>query len=173
MLPIEQVKDAVIKGTISKSLAIGKAYRLAKENNQDIAEEIASHGGGYVAFRGAVARFNFRTQDGFTLGDVFIDGTGQYKNDKYHIEVKNENLVSRLNGIVDVTIPDLICCLDMDTNTPITNPNVTYGTNVAIVVLPAPKEFVTEKGLNAFGPAYAGIDAPYQAAVERHFINHR
>ncbi|MEZ9369333.1 MULTISPECIES: DUF917 domain-containing protein [unclassified Shewanella] len=169
-MPIEQVKDAVIKGTISKSLEIGKAYRLAKENNQDIADAIASHGGGYVAFRGSIAKYQFKTQDGFTLGDIFIEGTGQHLNDRYHIEVKNENLVSRLNGVVDVTIPDLICCLDMDSNSPITNPNVSYGVNVAVIVLPAPKEFVTEKGLQAFGPAYVGIDAPYQAAVERHFL---
>ncbi|WP_299574614.1 DUF917 domain-containing protein [uncultured Shewanella sp.] len=172
-MPIEQVKDAVIKGTISKSLAIGQAYRKAKEQNKDIADEIANHGEGYVAFRGIVTEFSFKTQDGFTLGDVYIDGTGEYVSNRYHIEVKNENLVSRLNEEVDVTIPDLICCLDMDTLTPITNPNFSQQMNVAIVVLPAPKEFTTERGLEAFGPAYVGLKMPYIAAVERHFKNNR
>ncbi|PMG76411.1 hypothetical protein BCU84_13895 [Shewanella sp. 10N.286.51.B7] len=170
-MPIEQVKNAVIKGTISKSLAIGQAYRLAKEQSEDIATAIASHGEGYVAFRGVVTDFNFKTQDGFTIGEVFIDGTGEFKNNRYHIEVKNENLVVRVNDKVDITIPDLICCLDMDNLTPITNPNYHKQMNVAIVVLPAPKEFTTERGLSAFGPAYVGIDTPYQPAVTRYFAN--
>ena len=170
-MPIEQVKDAVIKGTISKSLAIGQAYRLAKEQNKDIATEIASHGGGYVAFRGVVSDFIFKTQDGFTIGEVFIDGSDEFINSRYHIKVKNENLVARLNDVVAVTIPDLICCLDMNNLTPITNPNFNKQMNVAVVVLPAPKEFTTERGLSAFGPAYVGINSPYQPAVARYFAN--
>ena len=126
-MPIEQVKDAVIKGTISQSLAIGKAYREAKEQGIDIAQAIASHGGGYVGFRGKVSEFNFRAQQGFTLGEVLINGTGEYVDNQYHIEIKNENLVGRLNGQVDVTIPDLICILDMDNQKAITNPNPHCG----------------------------------------------
>ncbi|MBB1362207.1 DUF917 domain-containing protein [Shewanella sp. SR44-4] len=167
-MPIEQVKDAVIKGTISQSLAIGKAYREAKEQGIDIAQAIASHGGGYVGFRGKVSEFNFRAQQGFTLGEVLINGTGEYVDNQYHIEIKNENLVGRLNGQVDVTIPDLICILDMDNQKAITNPNHTVGMNVAVVILPAPKEFMTERGLQAFGPAYVGLTSAFEPAIPRY-----
>ncbi|MGX9462106.1 DUF917 domain-containing protein [Shewanella sp. A14] len=168
-MPIEQVKDAVIKGTISKSLAIGKAYRQAKEQGEDIAEAIASHGEGYVAFRGQVSQSHFSIEKGFTIGTVTIDGSGEYQQEQYQLEIKNEHLLARRNGEVDVTIPDLICCIDMDNQEAITTPNHHVGLNVAIVILPAPKEFVTQRGLQAFGPAYVGLSTPYEPAVAKYF----
>lgn len=166
-LPIKDIKGAVIKGTISKALAVGQAYRHAIESGLDIAEHVAKHGDGYVAFRGEVTTHHFETKDGFTIGGFGIDGRGDFDGDKYVIEVKNENLASYLNGELDVTIPDLICCLDLDKKVPVTNPNLEEGMNVAIVVLPAPKEFVTEKGLAAFGPKYLGLNTEYRPAVGR------
>ncbi|MBD1388277.1 DUF917 domain-containing protein [Neiella sp. HB171785] len=164
-MPIEQVKDAVIKGSISMALGLGQAYRIAREQGLDVANEIANHGGGYVAFRGRVSNCEFVTQDGFTLGRIDLIGSGEFSGDSYQIDVKNENLMSRLNGKVDVTIPDLICCIELDSGEPITNPNVTIDANVAVVILPAPKEFTTEKGLAAFGPQYLGLALPYQPAI--------
>lgn len=164
-LPVEVLKGAVIEGTISKALAIGKAFRIAKEQHTDLAEVIAEHGGGYVAFTGAVSDFNFETTEGFTLGNIHIAGADAHQGSTYHITVKNENMMSRLNGEVDVTIPDLICCIDLDKGEPITNPHYTLGMNVAVIVLPAPKEFTTERGLKAFGPAYIGLDTPYKPAI--------
>jgi DUF917 family protein len=168
-MPIAELKDSVIKGTISKALNIGKAYREAKESNLDIAEEIASHGGGYVAFRGVVNAFEFITEAGFTLGRVSIQGTEHYANNHYELEIKNENLVSRLNGEINVTIPELICCIDMEKMEPITNPNHRKGMAVAIVILPAPEEFLTDKGLKAFGPEYVGLNRKFVSTVDKHF----
>ncbi|GGP50358.1 hypothetical protein GCM10009347_16750 [Shewanella algicola] len=159
----------MIKGTISKSLAIGKAYRLAKEQGEDIAEAIASHGEGYVAFRGQVSQSQFSTEKGLTIGTVTINGSGEYQQEQYQLEIKNEHLLARRNGEVDVTIPDLICCIDMDNQMAITTPNHHVGLNVAIVILPAPKEFVTERGLQAFDPAYVGLSTPYEPSVAKHF----
>ncbi|GAC32177.1 DUF917 domain-containing protein [Paraglaciecola polaris] len=168
-LPVEQLKGAVIPGTISKALKIGQTYRLAVAEKRDIADAIAHSGNGYVAFRGQVNHFDFTTENGFTLGTIDIQGEGQYSGSTYAIEVKNENLLARINGEIDVTIPDLICCLDLDENVPITNPNHKIGMNIAVVILPAPKEFTGEKGLAAFGPAYLGLADAYRCAVTRHF----
>ena len=57
----------------------------------------------------------------------------------------------------------------MDNQVAITTPNHHIGLNVAIVILPAPKEFVTERGLQAFGPAYVGLSTPYEPAVAKHY----
>lgn len=167
-MPIEQVKDAVIKGSISMALEVGQAYRHAREQGLDVAEQVALHGGGYVAFRGEVCNFDFVTEQGFTLGSVGIAGTEDYAGSHYQLEVKNENLLARLNGEVDVTIPDLICCFDVESGEPVTNPNHTMGAKVAVVILPAPKEFTTEQGLNVFGPKYLGLSQDYRPAVQRH-----
>ncbi|NVK24300.1 MAG: DUF917 domain-containing protein [Gammaproteobacteria bacterium] len=165
VMSVSAMKHAVIKGTISKALAIGEVYRNAKSQGIDIANQIAKFGGGLVRFRGHVVDFEFSSQNGFTVGTITIKGEGQFQNNEYKIHVKNENLWSQLNGEVDVTIPDLICCLDMDKKEPVTNPNLTLEMNLAVVILPAPKEFTTEKGLAAFGPSYVGLDSEYKPAV--------
>ncbi|MBU2883466.1 DUF917 domain-containing protein [Psychrosphaera sp. B3R10] len=164
-LPVSIMKHAVIKGTISKALAIGEAYRYAKEQNIDIATRVAEFGKGIVRFRGVVTNFEFSTIEGFTIGSFNIAGEGEFAGRQYRVNVKNENLSATLDGKIDVTIPDLICCLDMDKLEPVTNPNFVNGMNVAIVILPAPKEFTTEKGLNVFGPKYLGLQTDYNPAI--------
>lgn len=76
--------------------------------------------------------------------------------------MKNENLVGWHNGEVYVTIPDLICLFDISTDSPVSNPDVTTGQQLAVVLLPAPLEFTSPKALSVFGPAYAGIDSAYR-----------
>lgn len=164
-LPVSVMKNAVIKGTISKALSIGEAYRYAKEQNIDIAQCVAEIGEGVVRFRGQVIDFEFNTLEGFTIGSFCIAGKGKFAGKEYKINVKNENLSATLNDTIDVTIPDLICCLDMDKQEPVTNPNLREGMNVAIVILPAPKEFITDKGLEVFGPKYLGLKTSYVPAI--------
>ena len=164
-LAIEDVADAVIKGSISKALELGRVFRESKQQGADLADKIARHGQGIVGFRGVVSAADFRTESGFTLGDIYIEGDGEYAGSHYRIAVKNENMLAWRDDEIQVTIPDLICLLDMDKGEPLTNPNPVRGMNVAVVILPAPEAFLTEKGLAVFGPAYMGLDIKYQAAV--------
>lgn len=163
-LPISEIRDAVIPGTISMSLNLGKAWREAKAKGKDIAQTIADVGGGFVAFRGVVGESDWETVKGFTIGNLTIAGTTEYKGNEYRIWLKNENMIGWFNGEVHATIPDLICMIDTDTAEPVTNPNYHAGQNVAIIVLPAPAPFLTAKGLKAFGPEYAGLDQDYRPA---------
>jgi DUF917 family protein len=127
-LTIEEIKDAVIHGTITKALKLGEATRIANKGK----------------------------------------GKDKYAGDLLNISVKNENMSASLNGEVYVTIPDLICCINTETGTPITNPNYQNEMEVTVIILPAPVEFTSEKGLSIFGPNYAGIDAKYTPAVPQH-----
>ena len=166
-LEVREIKNAVIPGAISKALNLGQAYREAKEMSKDVAAEIASCGHGFVAFRGTVADNDWKTETGFTIGNIAIDGSGQFSGSAYKIWLKNENMIGWLDGDVHTTIPDLICLINTDTNEPVTNPNYATGMNVAVVILPAPEEFRSKKGLQAFGPAYLNMDIPYEPSVER------
>jgi DUF917 family protein len=147
------------------ALEMGKSWREARAKGEDMAANIAKKGAGIVAFRGAVGANDWKTEDGFTVGNVSIGGTGDFVGDTYRIWLKNENMVGWLNEKVHATIPDMICMIDTDTGEPVTNPNYHEGQNVAVVILPAPAPFTTAKGLAAFGPAYVGLDQPYRSAI--------
>lgn len=164
-LEIREIRNAVIPGAISMALQMGQTWRKARADGVDAAAAIAKQGSGIVAFRGVVDDSNWKTEDGFTIGNISISGRGDFAGDSYRIWLKNENMIGWLNGTVHATIPDMICMIDTDTGEPVTNPNYHAGQNVAIVILPAPVPFTSPKGLAAFGPAYAGLDQPYRPAV--------
>lgn len=163
-LPMARLRDALIPGTISAALALGQRVRAAHATGEDVAEAIANSGGGRVACRGTVRESTHTTEGGFTLGEIAIGGTGEDAGVDFRIAIKNENMAAWRNGDVVATVPDLICVIDTDTAEPVTNPHARVGQRVAVVFLPAPAAFTTEKGLSVFGPAYAGIDQPYTPA---------
>lgn len=166
-LDISEIRDAVIPGAISLAMNMGKVWREARTNGGDVAEAIATQGEGIVAFRGTVSDCDWETKEGFTYGNIAIAGAGPSSGSDYHIWLKNENMTARLNGEIHATIPDFICLIDTDTGEPVTNPNYANGQNVSVIILPAPEPFTTSKGLQAFGPAYVGLDKPYRPAVSR------
>ncbi|MBY6190603.1 DUF917 domain-containing protein [Microbulbifer agarilyticus] len=164
-LCMQELRGALIGGTITKALELGRTWRATKADGGDIAANIAAQGGGEVVFRGAISTCDWKTAEGFTLGNISISGDGDYAGSDYAIWLKNENMIAWRNGEVHATIPDLICLLDMETGEPVTNPNYRVDQKVAVVVLPAPNAFLSEKGLEIFGPKYLGYSFEYRSAV--------
>jgi len=164
-LPVKDIRHALIPGTITLAQTMGRAHRRAVATGVDAAEAVAQTGGGAVMFRGAISACDWRTEDGFTLGSITIAGTGVYQDQTYRIGLKNENLVGWLNDEVHATIPDLICLIGAESGRPVSNPDYAVNMRVAVVILPAPAQFTTERGLATFGPAYAGVPGPFRSPL--------
>lgn len=160
-LPMRDLRDALIPGTITKALELGAAWRKAVAAGEDVPGVIAEIGGGFVAFKGLISHCHFEVVEGFTIGSIEINGTGEFQDQKLSISVKNENMACWLDGEVFATIPDLICLFDDQTGAQISNPDCVLNQAVTVLLLPAPEVFRTPKGLSIFGPKYAGIDRPY------------
>lgn len=160
------LKKSVIPNAISYSLSVGKALREANEAGKDPAVAITEAGSGQILFRGAVKDFKWDTIDGFTIGDVTLDGEGEYEGHEYKVWFKNEHILSYKDGEVDVTVPDLICVIDAN-GVPVTNPVYEKGQRLTIFALPAPKEWTTERGLEVFGPKSFGFDIEYVPFTEK------
>lgn len=165
-MPFKELKHAIIPGTLSKAMGLGKIFREVKASQGDVAEALAKEGKGAVVFKGTVRAYTWDTVDGFTVGDVILDNP---EGDSVKIWFKNENLMSWKNGEVFVTLPDLICLIDTDTNTLIETPKFREGMKVSMVVYDGPEAFKTEKGLVAFGPKRYGYDMDYIPAAGRIF----
>jgi len=157
----EVLKNAVIRGAISHSEAIGKAFLTAKEKGEDFVAAVIEAGKGKPMFNGVVTKSAFETRDGYTFGDTVIEGTGEYAGHTLHIWYQNENIISWLDDKFFVTVPDLICVFDLDEKMPQLNPYAREGENVAVICLPAPEEWTTKRGLEVFGPRSFGYDVDY------------
>lgn len=160
-LPMRDLRSALIPGTISKAIDMGRACRETMATGGDTAAKIAELGDGMVLFRGVVNAVSYKTQNGFTIGQISLErGT-----DMMEISVKNEHMACHLNGIVRATVPDLICLFDTTTGAPVSNPDVKRGQAISAVLLPAPVEFLSDIGLSVFGPHYAGIEADFKTPL--------
>jgi uncharacterized protein len=162
------LRSAIIKGALSKAWELGKVFREIKAAGGPVAACIAEAGGGGLLFKGRVTRHGYDTIEGFTLGEVAIQGEDEYLGSEYRIRFKNEHMISWRNGEVDVTVPDLIIIYNEDTGEPNLNPHFTGGMRVSVIGLPAPEEWRTPRGLAAFGPAYIGYDREYVPVEQKY-----
>lgn len=160
-LPMSVLRDVLIPGTITKAMKLGEVWRTHCAMGLDGPAAVAEAGDGAVVFKGQINAVSYRTEHGFTVGQISIAGSGGYAGRTMRVSVKNENLACWIDDTVFATIPDLICLFDLDTGAPVANPDCRDAQNVCVVILPAPAPFLTPKGLASFGPRYAGIDGDF------------
>ncbi|AEC51395.1 hypothetical protein PNA2_0478 [Pyrococcus sp. NA2] len=154
------LRTSVVPNAITHALIIGRALRIAKENNEDPIEAVIKAGNGFLLFKGIAVKSTWKDEGGFTIGEFELEGIEDFKDQEYKVFFKNENLASWRNGEIDVTIPDLISVLTPE-GEPVTNPNVQEGKEYVIVGFPAPEIWRSPKGLEIFGPKYLGLDIEY------------
>ncbi len=162
------MRNSVIKGAISYAEKVGKAYRTAVEQNQPAAQAVVRECNGFFLFKGVVSQFEYDTVDGFTIGELKIDGENEFAGQTYRIWFKNENIISWRNGEVDVTVPDLICLFDSQKNTPVLNPFIQVGQKLSAIGLASPAEWRLPRGLELFGPRHFNFDHDYMPIEKKH-----
>ncbi len=157
----EVMKRSVIPNAISYSMRIGEILRIEKENAP---EKIAQEMSGKILFKGKVSDMPWDCVGGFNVGNIMLEGTGEYIDSTYRLWFKNEIIVSYLNEEVDVSVPDLICMIKKD-GTPLTMPNFSVGDEMTILALPAPQIWKSEKGIKCLGPRSFGFEFDYKPFV--------
>ena len=160
-LPMRDLRSALIEGTITKAMRLGETWREAIRDGADAAAAVAAASEGFDAFRGVAVDCRYQTEQGFTLGEIRVVGSGVFAGKEARVSVKNENMALWIDGRAFATVPDLICLLDEEAGDPISNPDCHNGQRVSLLVLSGPEAFKTENGLEIFGPKYAGIDMEY------------
>lgn len=167
----EQVKRALIPGAFSQAMAFGKAVREARERKQDPIAGLLEVSGGIKLFQGTVTRSHMKKEGGFNWVDVELAGTKEFVGKSYRIFVKNENLVTWLDGRPDAMSPDYIANLDPMTGHATSSKTTGIGgyivaDEVAIIGIPASPVWRTEEGIRVVGPRAFGYDIDY-VPVER------
>jgi hypothetical protein len=160
------VKRATIHGQLSEAILFGKTVREASAQDRDPIQALLKVSNGYKLFQGKVTKAEEKGERGFTWHDVEMTGTGPYAGHTYRVWVKNENIVSWLDGKPDVMSPDLMYNLDPKTGWAIAGGGLggyPVGAEVVMVgrAVLAPG-FRSAKGLEILGPRHFGFDFDYR-----------
>jgi hypothetical protein len=161
-LPGSEMKDILVRGTLTQSLAIGRAIREAREQGLDPVDAALDVTGGWRVFEGVVIDKEWEDRGGYMFGTTTIEGTGEHEGHTLKVWFKNENHVSWLDGEPWICSPDLLTLAYRETGQGTTNTLIKEGDEVVAAGMKGLEAFRTEFGLNeASGPRYFGFDIDY------------
>ncbi|HET6449092.1 MAG TPA: DUF917 domain-containing protein [Conexibacter sp.] len=169
-----QVREAGVLRSVTRAREIGRAIRVAAERKEDPVSQLLEVTGGFELFRGKIVDVERRTERGWTVGQVVVEGFGADAGPRLTIEFRNENLVARReSGEVLATVPDIITVIDADTGQAITTERLRYGFRVIVFGMPADEQWRTPQGAELAGPRHFGIDldfVPIETLAAQHEI---
>jgi hypothetical protein len=157
--------EIIIKNTISKSLAVGKAVMETQGKGSDPVDAVRRVIDGWLIFKGAVEKHTWRDEKGFLLAEVTLKGSGRWQSKRLRSWIKNEHILAWIDEKPAVMPPDLIIFLD-HRGYGVTNDLLKLGLEVSVLAARAPDVWRTEKGLEFFGPKHFGFEYTY-VPVER------
>ncbi|MFF0909430.1 DUF917 domain-containing protein [Microbacterium enclense] len=157
LLTAETARGAVIPGTVSAAIRVGRALLEASDPVPAIAAELDAD----VLISGKVVDVSRRTEGGFVRGSITIAGIGDDRGRLQRVELRNENLVVLEDGEVLATVPDLITVVDLETGHAISTEMLRYGQRVSVLAWACDPLWRTERGLELAGPRAFGYDLPY------------
>jgi len=161
-LPAREMKDILVRGTLTKCLGIGRAMRQAREKGEDPIDAALAVTGGWRLFEGKVISKEWEDRGGYMFGTTHIQGSGDYAGQTLDVWFKNENHVSWLNGKPWVCSPDLLTLAYQESGEGTTNTLLKEGDQAVAVGMKGLEAFRSDFGLNeASGPRYFGFDIDY------------
>jgi DUF917 family protein len=158
------VKQSVIRDTLSLAEDIGKIIRGSKAIGLNPVNELLDRLDGFQLFQGKAIDIRRKIQDGFTKGEVLLEGIKEDTDKKLRVFFQNEHLLALDENTKEpmAMTPDLIAILDLETGAPITTEGLRYGARVVVVAFPCDKKWRTPKGIETAGPNYFGYTYQYQ-----------
>lgn len=162
LMPAREMKEVLIRGTLTECLEIGRTIREERTAGRDPINRVLTQTGGKLLFKGTVSKKEWEDKIGYYWGTHEISGEGQYEGKTFKIWFKNENHISWLNEEVFLTSPDLIIVVRSDDCEPLANPAINEGMRVSVIGLRARDQFLIEKGINILGPRHFGFDYEYR-----------
>ena len=160
----KQVKQGTIRGAVSEALLFGRTVREAREQGKDPVAALIPVAEAHKMFQGVVKKAEPKGERGFNWEDAELEGVGPYAGHTYKIFVKNENIISWLDGKPDILPPDLIYTLDPKTGDAIASPRMggyPVGMEVVILGRAASPMWRTPKGIELFSPRHFGFDLDF------------
>jgi DUF917 family protein len=153
-----QARESLVPGTLSLCAELGALVRAAREEHADPVARVVSRLGGRRLFTGKVVDVARRTVTGFARGEARLSGMDDDAGAELVLRFQNEHLVAERDGVVEASVPDLICTLERETGEAVTTEGLRFGQRVTVIAAPADPRWHTPEGIALAGPRYFGYD---------------
>lgn len=166
-----QLKPAIIPGTVSFSIALGRCLRENRGRADAMLPALQAlfdasiYGECRLLHVGKVTDKATRIVGGYDVGQATISGFDEAGPD-LRISIKNEYLLAEQGGRVIASVPDLIVIVDYETGMPINAERLRYGQRVAVFAVGCPEYFRSDAALKAVAPRAFGFDMDYTPLEE-------
>ncbi|MGA7273115.1 MAG: DUF917 domain-containing protein [Acidimicrobiia bacterium] len=162
-LMASQAKEAMVTGTLSECLTVGRRVLAAREADAAPITAAIEAVGGRLLFEGVVVDRTWRdSPDGYMDGTTEIAGSGLYRNRQAAVWFRNEHHLVRIDGQPAAMSPDIVAIVDAGDAEPISNTELDVDRQVAVIGIPARTPFRSGAALAATEPRHYGIDIEYR-----------
>jgi uncharacterized protein len=153
-----QARESLVPGTLSLCAELGALVRSARASHEDPVARVVERLGGRRLFSGKVVDVARRTVAGFARGEARLSGMDGDTGAELVLRFQNEHLVAERDGVVEASVPDLICTLERESGEAVTTEGLRFGQRVTVIAAPADPRWHTPEGIALAGPRYFGYD---------------
>jgi DUF917 family protein len=162
-----QAKEAVVPGTISGALELGRKVLTARAEGRDPVQAVAKALDGLLLFTGTVSFLAEEERMGFYFTVATLAGMDEWTGQSAQLVIKNETMLLTVEDQIKAMFPDLVCILEPGAGRGVMSVEIQTGTRLALVGLPCHprlrRSAQSKLGARAFSPArYGRPELTYQ-----------
>jgi DUF917 family protein len=110
-----QAKEAVVPGTISGALELGRQVLTARAEGRDPVQTVATALDGLLLFTGTVSSLAEEEKMGFYFTVATLTGVDGWTGQSAQLVIKNETMLLTVEDQIKAMFPDLVCLLEPGT----------------------------------------------------------
>lgn len=158
-ISVGELDDAVVRGTLTRSLELGRAVMAARSRLEDAVAAAATAGQGAVLFQGVVSDREWEdTPEGYMEGTTTLDGSGSDHGSTARIWFQNEHHLMWRDETAVAMSPDILAVVHTTSADPISNTRLDVGQEVSVLGFRSPDVFRFGAPLKATAPRHYGFD---------------
>jgi DUF917 family protein len=161
------VKRAAVPGTVTQAIRLGNLVLEANRAHTDAIAQICAAEQGVHLMDAKIVELKRHLRGGFAVGEIALEGIDAHAGTRAQVVFQNEFLSFERGGEVQVSVPDLVVILDVDTGHAITTEVLRYGQRVAVLALPCHPLLRTPEALAVVGPQAFGLQGVNFAPLPR------